>query len=297
VTASAARLALDRISVDVIRRPPERVAELRRHRDLITTPWPHPELHDDVPALPVHVVGTYYGAPSERVWTDGRMRLAGTGRPGAIAIVPADHGGRWDIASPAPVSYVMLSDARLQDVAAHGAGRGRVELVPRVGELDPVGAHLLQALGDHAADPDRAGTLLIEQTLDLLCRHLVRVHSTRGDAGSSIARHGALLPWQIRRVAAYLHDRFDRDITLDDMARQLGLSRFHFCTAFRRATGQTPHQWLTALRIARARELLRDPRRPVSEIGLAVGYHTHSAFAATFRKVTGMTPTEFRRAA
>lgn len=296
MTASAARLALDRISVDVIRRPPERIAEVAGRHSLITSPWLHPEVHDEIPALAVHVIGTYYGAPSERVWTTGRTRLAGTGRPGAIAVVPAEHGGRWDIASPAPLSYVMLSDARLQDVAEQAGARGRVELVPRVGEPDHVGAQLLQALGDHAANPDRAGTTLIEQTLDLLCRHLVRIHSTRGGAAGSVARHGALLPWQVRRVAAYIDDHLDQDVTLDDMARQLALSRFHFCTAFRLATGQTPHQWLTAERIRRARELLRDPDRPVAEIGLAVGYHTHSAFAATFRKVTGMTPTEFRRA-
>jgi AraC family transcriptional regulator len=75
----------------------------------------------------------------------------------------------------------------------------------------------------------------------------------------------------------------------------VGLSRFHFCTASRLATGRAPHQWLTELRIARAKEMLADPLLPVTEIGLCVGYLTPSSFAASFRKLVGATPSAFRR--
>jgi len=79
------------------------------------------------------------------------------------------------------------------------------------------------------------------------------------------------------------------------LATLVGLSRFHFCTAFRMATGHTPHEWLTVQRIQRAKALLRDPTLSITEIALTVGYQTSSAFAATFRKIAGVTPTEFRR--
>jgi AraC family transcriptional regulator len=92
-----------------------------------------------------------------------------------------------------------------------------------------------------------------------------------------------------------MQDQLDRDIGLNELAGLVNLSRFHFCTAFRLATGQTPHEWLTARRIERARELLDNPTLRVTDIALAVGYSTPSAFAASFRKVTGMTPTDFRR--
>ncbi|MFC3124443.1 helix-turn-helix domain-containing protein [Pseudoroseomonas globiformis] len=54
----------------------------------------------------------------------------------------------------------------------------------------------------------------------------------------------------------------------------MNLSRFHFCTAFRWATGQIPHEWLTALRISEARWLLAQSEMPVTSIALAVGYQT-----------------------
>ncbi|HWA42664.1 MAG TPA: AraC family transcriptional regulator [Hypericibacter adhaerens] len=293
--ATPQRKALSVISVDVISGPPPAIAEIDSHETLVTAPWLHPEIHDDLPELSVHVIGTYYGAPSPRVWRHGRMRLEGVGRPGAFAVVPAHHGGRWDIERPAPLSYVLLSDARLQAFAEQNSARGgRVELLPRIGEPDPVGAHVLRALSRQAAHPDRVAGLFIEQTLDLLCGHLLRVHSSLGRVPPPVPRRG-LLPWQVRRVTAYMRDRLDQEIGLNELAGLLGLSRFHFCTAFRLATGQTPHEWLSQRRIERARELLGNPSLRVTDIALTVGYNTHSAFSASFRRATGLTPSDFRR--
>lgn len=92
-----------------------------------------------------------------------------------------------------------------------------------------------------------------------------------------------------------MNERLDQEIALNELAGLLDLSRFHFDTAFRQATGQTPHEWLTARRIARAQQMLRDPAIRITDIALAVGYHTPSSFAANFRRLTGMTPTDFRR--
>lgn len=99
----------------------------------------------------------------------------------------------------------------------------------------------------------------------------------------------------MKRVTGYMTERLEAEISLDELAGLVNLSRFHFCTAFRQATGQTPHNWLTAIRMTRARQLLADPVFPITEVGLAVGYHTPSAFAAAFRKSAGMTPSAFRR--
>ncbi len=130
--------------------------------------------------------------------------------------------------------------------------------------------------------------------MDLLCTQLVRAHSTFGSLQVPAPRRG-LADWQVRRVTAHMHERLDENVGLDELAGLVGLSRFHFCTAFRLATGQTPHNWLTALRMGRARALLADPRLPVTEVALAVGYQTPSAFTAAFRRAERVTPSEFRK--
>jgi AraC family transcriptional regulator len=289
------RKAVNQISVTATSGPPPAIAEIDRHGTVITAPWEHPAVHDDIPGVPVHLIGTYYGVRGRSVWRSGRMKVEGVGRPGALALCPADYWGHWDIEEAAPISYVLLSDQRLQEFADQTLSRRKqVELLPRLGAPDRIGAYIMRALGRLAMRPERADTVLIEQTLDLLCCHLMRVHATDDHAMAQAFRRG-LLPWQVRRVTAYMEERLDQEISLNELAGLLNLSRFHFCTAFRLATGQTPYDWLIARRIERARKLLGSPELRVTDIALAVGYSTPSAFSASFRKLTGMTPSDFRR--
>jgi AraC-like DNA-binding protein len=92
-----------------------------------------------------------------------------------------------------------------------------------------------------------------------------------------------------------MRERFAQDIGLQSLADTLGLSRFHFCAAFRMATGYTPYEWLTRVRMEMARKLLADPAMRITEVALSVGYHTPSAFAASFRRHVGVAPSDFRR--
>jgi AraC family transcriptional regulator len=92
-----------------------------------------------------------------------------------------------------------------------------------------------------------------------------------------------------------MQENLDKDIGMQELADLVNLSRFYFCGAFRIATGYTPHEWLTKLRIHEARLLLGNPSTPISEIALVVGYQAPSAFTAVVRRVMGVTPREFRR--
>ena len=110
-----------------------------------------------------------------------------------------------------------------------------------------------------------------------------------------VSRTGGLAKWQVRRVIAYMLDHLDRDVSLEEVACLVDLSRAHFCTAFRHSVGRPPREWLIEKRIERARELLANPAMSITEIALALGY-TPSAFGAIFRERVGMTPSAFRRA-
>lgn len=106
---------------------------------------------------------------------------------------------------------------------------------------------------------------------------------------------GGLADWQVRRVTQYMHEHLGEEIGLGELAALVGLSRFHFCTAFRQATGHTPYNWLMTLRIEEARRQLNNRALEITDIAMAVGYQTPSSFAAAFRKIVGMTPSGYRR--
>jgi AraC family transcriptional regulator len=174
------------------------------------------------------------------------------------------------------------------------AGGKRVELIGRVAFEDPTAARVMELLSHEAGRPVASTLLFIEQALDLLCTQLVRAHSSVSSLSVAEPRRG-LADWQVKKVTAYMRDHLDEDISLEDLAAIVSLSRFHFCTAFRRATGRTPHEWLVGQRIERSRTLLTNPALPVTEVALMVGYHTPSSFAAAFHRQVGVTPSEFRR--
>lgn len=130
--------------------------------------------------------------------------------------------------------------------------------------------------------------------MDLLCMRLVRDGSTARPPTAEPAARG-LAPWQVKRITDYLTAHLGDDVGLDSLAELVGLSRFHVCTAFRIATGFAPHQWLVQRRMTEARMLLRETSRSITDIGIAVGYRSTSAFSAAFRKATGMTPLQLRQ--
>jgi AraC-like DNA-binding protein len=248
------------------------------------------------PGMPGHLVGTYFGDPKHCAWMLERRRLSGQLRPNCITVVPERHDGDWEVDGPLAVSHVYLTNERLENCRALVGGQGHAELVRRVGHDDAATSHILAILSDPGIIADPGARLLVERAVDLLCIQLLRNHSAATLPRIAGHMRGGLARWQLRRVADYMLAHIDRPIGLEELAAQVGLSRFHFCTAFRLSTGLTPHVWLTGKRMALARRLLADPNISISEIALSVGYATPSAFSATFRRIVGVTPRGFRRA-
>jgi AraC-like DNA-binding protein len=95
-------------------------------------------------------------------------------------------------------------------------------------------------------------------------------------------------------VRAFLDRHYARTITVSQLARQTGLSRAHFIRAFQAASGVTPHQYLRARRIERAKELLATTSLPVTDICEAVGFQSLGSFSTLFRRLTRETPAGWR---
>jgi transcriptional regulator GlxA family with amidase domain len=83
-------------------------------------------------------------------------------------------------------------------------------------------------------------------------------------------------------------------LTLNDMARSVNLTSFHFCHLFKAETGRSPARYLKAVRLERARELLETTFLSVKEIRALVGLNDESHFARDFRAAYGVTPQQHR---
>src|SRR5438309_2838210 len=90
--------------------------------------------------------------------------------------------------------------------------------------------------------------------------------------------------------------RFFEPLDVDDLAHAAGLSRAHFSREFRRAFGETPHQYLLTRRLERAAALLRSTDRTVADICFTVGLSSVGSFTTSFGRTYGFTPTAYRAA-
>jgi len=101
----------------------------------------------------------------------------------------------------------------------------------------------------------------------------------------------------ISRARTYLSQHYqDPNLMLQDVAGEVHLSQSHFSTVFAQETGLTFTQYLTALRIGKAKELLEATEMRSSQIAQEVGYNDSHYFSYLFKKTTGMTPSDYRRA-
>jgi two-component system response regulator YesN len=100
----------------------------------------------------------------------------------------------------------------------------------------------------------------------------------------------------VRRMLAFVHANYAQPLTLQRCADELALNAAYVCTLFSRTVGLPFKTYLTRLRIERARELLSDPLRRVSEVAFAVGYADVDRFRAAFIAATGQPPTTWRNA-
>jgi AraC family transcriptional regulator len=92
----------------------------------------------------------------------------------------------------------------------------------------------------------------------------------------------------------FMHSNFTKDVSIDDIANVAMLSKFHFLRTFKEAFGQTPHQYLTKIRLQKSKELLKQTSWSVAEIATYLGYQQPNSFTRLFSKTFEVSPLAFR---
>jgi AraC family transcriptional regulator len=141
---------------------------------------------------------------------------------------------------------------------------------------------------------DPGGDLYGQALIAVLCHELVRLNGGRrvGEAAAT----GGLAGWRKKRVEDYVAEHLFDHVSLSEMAELLRLSPYHFAHAFKRSFGVPPHHYHMKRRVEEAKTLLAKPDASVTQVGMRLGFAQTSAFTSGFHKLTGMTPTQFRRA-
>jgi AraC-like DNA-binding protein len=141
-----------------------------------------------------------------------------------------------------------------------------------------------------------AGKLMDGSLARRMAMGLVQKHIGAPAAPSLAARTGGGLDRRrLIRVLDYIEANLEGDLGLDRMASIACLSRYHFARVFKRAVGHSPHRYVSARRLERAKTLLIEDDRPLVDIALALGFSSQANFTRAFRQATGRAPGQFRQ--
>ena len=134
-------------------------------------------------------------------------------------------------------------------------------------------------------------------TLQLLKDDDASTGERRRSLGASVRSRFArgLSASVLHRIRAYIDAHIGEHISLDDLARQAGISRFHFARQFRLTTGESPMGYLRRVRIERSKSILQGRETTIAEIAATLGFSDQSHFTRTFGRLVGVSPGSFAR--
>lgn len=191
-----------------------------------------------------------------------------------------EPGGTWEF------FWIALSGADVLTLWRHLIdARGPVVTMPQ-GDVDALGRKFLEVLRSSEIRPDRLAREASE--IALVLRHALFPEDFVGWSRVRLdaAVNGAL---------EFLDDPHGLHLRVDELARSNGYSRYHFSRVFKRNAGVPPSVYREQARIRKATELLGTTVEKIKTIAHACGYEDPNYFAKAFRKVLGVSPSEYRR--
>jgi AraC-like DNA-binding protein len=288
------------------------VASVVQCRAALVGTWSLEFVEDDCAVF--HVV--HAGAPWLRVTGDRPRKLA----PGDVVLVAPGRSHRIGHGTPGKpvwrghVRGDVNDDCQIWDM---GDAPDRSELVCGGFRFrdpgSPLVVHLPSSVVVSSCGPDgrllanvsellfqearrSAAGVVLRRLADVLFFSIVRAWI--GGAGAGLVTRGS---WsrvasdaRMRAAIVAIHTQATRDWSLVELAKHVGMSRSSFADRFKVMLGTSPGEYVTAVRMHRARALLRDTDASVAEVAATVGYRSEAAFSRAFKRHAGVPPSQFR---
>ena len=250
------------------------------------------------PACPhTHMIETcLFGGGESSLFIDGRHLFHRRIVPGSTALVRAGEAPRSVTYSACgQCMHLYLPDKLLQQSATEEFNSpGPVELQQRGLQDDLMIAQMGRLVAQELEAPSGGSRMMLDSVSLAVTVRMLRTWSSLSE-GTDLNNASGLAPWQQKRAIEHIQSRYCENLSIADLAAEARLSPYHFIRSFKRSVGAPPHQYLTRVRLERARVLLETTNLAITEVAFEIGYHSPGHFARLFRRSYGMTPTAYRR--
>jgi AraC family transcriptional regulator len=226
---------------------------------------------------------------------DGRERSGGVHHPGHLCVLPAGVTGQWTMEAPADSLVLRLSPALVAETAhALRLKPTHTKIAPALRVRDPHLEYIGWRLRTERAAGYPYGRVFLDSLAAAIAGRLLQ-RAGHHPTGVPHVSKRQLPKWRLRTVCDYIEANLDRDLSLEELANVAGFSVSHFKPLFRHAVGIPVHRYVVECRVERARQLLLQGDRPMSDIAIEAGFCHQTHMARCLRRVLGISSADVAR--
>lgn len=236
----------------------------------------------------VHTISLYMRGGENSYRHDQRFKRGGSGR---LCIMPQGHESLWHLGNQLEFAHFYLTDLTLRRSAAYYFDMDvrMFELTDAVYADDPMlKKFFVQALNATAEEY----ALELEQLKIELIGHLIETYNACHIKRKMVT--GGFPSHQKKRLKNHILERLSEKLTIEGLAREVGLSPYHFARTFKQSFGVPPAQFIAFARVERIKELLKR-QESLSDISLQTGFSHQSHMTQSFKRQTNLTPAQYRQ--
>ena len=228
--------------------------------------------------------------------TIGAKRRVFQVRDGEIGLIPANAISKCKFIADRDYDYMMilLEPFHLANIAYEAVDCERIELITHFIKVDPFIHGIALALKSELELQQQANQMYVNSLTTSLSIHLIKNYSTFERLSLREYEDG-FSKSTLRQVIEYMNSHLDREITLNELATMVDMSKYYFLRLFKQSMGITPHQYLIKQRMKKAKQLLQQGKLSIIEVAAECGFSNQSHFAKVFHKNIGITPRAYRK--
>jgi AraC family transcriptional regulator len=249
----------------------------------------------EIPALSEHWLTLPLGSPAQLTQKRDNRTHESIVRRGHSIFTPAGQQSYWR-GEPSDTDEIMLhihlNPAMVRQVA-QTAGIDAIDLVNCFSKPDLRLHQIAMLLLSELNSDGIMGRLYVESLTQILVIHLLRNYSS--STPQIALQHNGLTNTQLRQTIDYIQAHLDQNLSLAEIAAAINISPTYFSTLFKRATGNSPHQYVIQQRIERAKVLLKTTDLAIASIAFQVGFSSQSHLTWHCKRLTGMTPKQISK--
>jgi len=251
-----------------------------------------------VPVSESHCLVLNLNTPLQLNVDFGKRNFEGRVCAGEVAIIPADSS--WSFQSQGShLPNVLLLYLRplfvRSAVTELNFSYREIALTPQIGFRNRQIRHVAMSLLHELNEATIGSRPYADSLATALAMQLVRRYSSLQDVQIG---NGGMAPHKLRKAVGMIDQHVAEEeegrVALRVVAKEVGMSYFHFSRAFKQSMGMTPTNYIAERRIESAKRMLQETELPIAEIALRSGFSSQSHFTTSFRRVAGATPRAFR---